>query len=331
MYLFRRAAQMLAVLALLSVVLFYVLHLMPGSAEELLITSNPTVTAEDVARLRSLRGLDAPIHARYRCWLGGRDDGTCAWWPGEGLLGGDLGYSRVHKVPVADVLRDRIGSTLWLTMPALLIAVLLALVLGVTAARHHRRWPDRVIGALSFGTLSFPVHWIGMLAIAVFAVRLGWLPAGGAEDPRGEGGRLAHLVLPVSILALFHLGRWTRHVRSAVLEILGSDLVRAARARGLSSRRIMTHHVLPNAAIPLVTVLAQSLPSLFSGALITESVFSYPGMGVLILESVVGDDHLVAMTAFMIFAALTLAASLLADVLYFAIDPRIRRPAEGAR
>lgn len=334
MYLVRRFAQIAAILAVLSVVLFYALHLMPGSAEELLITANPLVTAEDVARLRKLRGLDAPIHIRYRCWLAGADDQRCAWWPGPGILGGDLGYSRVHKIPVADVVADRVANTLWLTVPAFVIALLSSLLLGVIAARRRGQLADQVINAGAFTTLSLPVHWIGMLAIGVFAVGLRWLPAGGADDPHASSAaaRAAHLVMPVSVLALFYIGRWTRHVRAAMLDVLRSDLVRAARARGLSEWQVMTRHALPNAAIPLVTVIAQSLPSLFSGALVSETVFSYPGMGVLIFESVMGDDHLVAMTAFLIFAALTLLASLLADVLYFAIDPRIRRPSsEGGR
>ncbi len=165
-----------------------------------------------------------------------------------------------------------------------------------------------------------------MLVIGLVSVSLGWLPAGGVEDPLdpGLGSRLLHAIMPVAVLTFFYACHWARYTRSAVLEVLDADYVRAARAKGLSERVVLTRHVLRNALIPIVTIVTLSLPALFSGSLVIESVFSYPGMGRLIVQSVTAGDHLVAVTAFMIIAALTMAATFLADVVYWLIDPRMR-------
>lgn len=326
MYLARRLLQVIALLAVLSAVLFYTLHLMPGSAEDVLFAGDPSITEADLQRVRTLRGLDRPIHERYVCWLIGRTDGRCRYWPAGGFLSGDLGYSRVHKQRVSALVGGRLANTMRLMLPAFIIALLVSLSLGIVAARRPNGWLDRAIAAVSFAGLSLPIHWVGLVAILLFSVSLGWFPAGGVQDPHAPGfvSRVHHAALPVALLSLFYIGRWTRHVRSALLEVVNLDFIRAARAKGLSERTVFVRHALANAAIPIVTVVSQSIPSLFSGALVTERVFAYPGMGLLIFDSVVGDDYLAAMTVFMIFAALTSVASLIADVAYWMIDPRIR-------
>jgi peptide/nickel transport system permease protein len=331
MFLVRRLIQIAVLLAALSAGLFYLLHVMPGSPEDQLLAANPRLAENDLERIRAVRSLDRPIHARYICWLVGRTAGLCDAWPSEqGILGGDLGWSSVHKLPVREVLGARLTRTLAVTIPAFLIALMMSTTLGALAAIRRGRLLDRAVNLGAFLGLSVPSHWLAMMAILVFAVLLGWLPASGAVDigDEGLGSHVRHAILPVAILSTFYAARWTRYVRASMLEVLSADFVRTARAKGLTERRVVFGHALPNALFPLVTVVAQSIPGLFSGALIVERVFAYPGIGVLVFESVEANDHLVAIVVFMIYAALTMFAALLADALYFAIDPRIRR--EGA-
>ena len=324
--LWRRCVVGACLLAASSVVLFYLLHLMPGSPEELLLASNPNLTGETLDRIRRLRGLDRPIHEQYVCWLIGRDRGGCTAWPTEGLLFGDLGYSMVHHVPVRELLAERLLRTLTLMVPAFCSAALLAIVLGVYAALYSGTWLDRGVSGLVFVGLSLPAHWFAMMAILVFAVGLGWFPPSGVDDPRAPSlvARVHHAVLPVAVLCTYYVGRWTRHVRGAVREELKAPYLDAARMKGCSERAVVFRHALPNALLPFVTVVAQSTPVMFSGALIIERVFAYPGMGLLIFESVDQRDYLVAIVVLLIYAALTFVAALVADVLYAFLDPRVR-------
>lgn len=323
----RRLGVGAVLLGVLSVVLFYLLHLMPGSPAELLLASNPDLSGEDIDRIRKLRGLDRPIHEQYLCWLVGRGSGICdGAWPTDGILFGDLGYSTVHHRPVSELLFGRLGRTLVLMVPAFSIAVILSIVLGAYAAHHAGRGLDRIISGFVFVGLSLPVHWFAMVAILVFSVGLSWFPPSGVDDPvvPSFGARVHHAVLPVAVLCLYYVGRWTRHVRGAVREELRQPYLDAARMKGLSERSVIFRHALPNALLPFVTVVAQSMPVMFSGALVIEQVFSYPGMGLLIFESVDQRDYLVAIVVLLIYAALTFFAALVADLLYALLDPRVR-------
>jgi peptide/nickel transport system permease protein len=330
MYLLRRLLQTIVVLWLLSVGLFFLFHLMPGRAEDEILAQNPSLTAAEVERIRTLRGLDRPIAARYACWVIGRNSGGCDWWPSEGLVFGDLGWSSVHHLPVSRVIAERLPNTLRIMLPALLFGLLLAIPLGVTAARNKDRIADRAIAAFTFVGTAAPVHWVALLSILVFAVELGWLPTGGVNrigDP-SLGSMLRHLVLPVGVSAIFFAGRWARHLRSAMLEVLSQDFVDTARAKGISERAVVGRHALRNALLPLITEVTQALPPLFSGTLVIERIFSYPGIGLLIFESLEQDDHLVAVVVVLISAAVTMAAMLVADLAYYAADPRIRSSSE---
>lgn len=323
----RRLAFAAVLLLALSMGLFYLLHVLPGSPEEALLASNPDLRAEDIERIRTLRGLDRPIPERYFCWLFGQNAPSCAYWPSErGILGGDLGFSHVHKLPVAEVLAARLPRTMGLMIPAFAIALLAAIGLGAWSALRRGRPIDRLVSVLCFTGMSLPVHWISLMLILIFAVYLGLFPAGGVRSPLDDSfaDLLHHAVLPISVLSLGFAARWTRFVRASMLEVLNQDFVRTARAHGLSERQVLLRHVLPNALLPLVTVVAQSAPVLFSGALVVESVFSYPGMGVLILESIVEHDHLAAIVSCLIYAGCALFFALAADLAYAAIDPRIR-------
>ena len=219
-------------------------------------------------------------------------------------------------------LERRSGSRGATAVVGLGISVLLSVLLGLLAATRQR-WDRAVAWVVAVG-LAMPAHWLGLLVILVFAVGLGWLPSGGVRGFDG-GGRGAYLVLPVAVLSVYYVGRYTRYLRAALKEELGKPYLDTARAKGLSEAQVLLRHALPNALIPLLTVVAQSLPVLFSGALVVERVFAYPGMGLLIFESVEERDHLVAVTVFLIYAALTFVAAGVADVGYWLLDPRVRR------
>jgi peptide/nickel transport system permease protein len=327
MYLLKRLLQTIALLGLLSIGLFFLFHLMPGRAEDELLAQNPSLSTEELERIRGLFGLDRPIADRYACWWIGRRKTTCEWWPSRGLLAGDLGWSSVQHQPVATVVVERLPNTLRIMLPALLLGLLLAIPLGVTAATRKDRIADRVISLFTFVGTAAPVHWVALLFVLVFAVRLRWLPTGGVRaigDP-SLGSMLRHLVLPVTVAAIFFAGRWARHLRSAMLEVSAQEFVDTARAKGLSERRVVYGHVLRNALLPLITEVTQALPPLFSGTLVLERIFSYPGIGLLIFESVEQNDHLVAVVVVLISAAVTMGAMLVADGAYFLADPRTRR------
>lgn len=327
----RRALGLLVLLVLLSTGLFALLDAVPGRADVGLAADG--LSAADLDRLRSLEGRDRPLPVRYGCWLFGREGPGCGWWAGgHGLLRGDLGWSRVHRRPVAELVRERLAGSLRLLVPAFALALALALAGGVAAALHHRRLWDHLLGAASFAGLALPVHWLALLAVLLFSVKLGWLPASGVA-PVDDDSLLAaarHAVLPVAILALYYAGRWARHLRAALLETLAAPHVEAARARGLSEARVVAVHGLTNALLPLLTVVIHSLPVMVSGALIIERIFAYPGMGLLIFESVTHDDHGVAMVVFLVYAAATMLAALFADLLYTLADPRVRVGVGGA-
>ena len=322
----RRLLVGAGLLAVFSLILFYLLHLMPGSPEELLLASNPDLSGEALDRIRTLRGLHRPIHVQYLCWLLGREHGHCTGWPTDGLLFGDLGYSTVHHLPVRILLGGRVIRTLTLMVPAFVSAILVAVVLGVLSAVYSGCWLDRGVSGFVFVGLSVPVHWFALMAVLIFAVGLGWFPPSGVDDPRSPGffAQVHHAVLPTAVLCVYYVGRWTRHLRAAVREELKAPYLDAARMKGRSEVVVVFVHALPNALLPFVTIVTQSMPVMFSGALVIERVFAYPGMGLLIFESVKQRDYLVAIVVLLIYAALTLLAALLADVLYAVLDPRIR-------
>ncbi|WP_207455248.1 ABC transporter permease [Azospirillum sp. SYSU D00513] len=311
-FLASRLLQALAVLALMSFAITLLMGLMPGDPVDLMLAGNPRATPEDAARLRALHGLDQPLLTRYANWL-------------VAALGGDLGHSRLFSQPVMEVLLPRLGNTLLLLGLTLVLSVAIALPLGVYAARHPRSAADGAINLLCFAGISVPPFWLALLLILLFAVQLQWLPASGL-GPVGEEGwlaRLPHLVLPVLTLTLASVGGYTRYVRAAMLGELRQDYIRTARAKGLPERSVVWRHGLRNALIPIVTVVALEFGSLFSGALVIETMFAWPGMGKLIYDSIMGNDLNVALVALLLATLTTLAGNLAADVAYAALDPRI--------
>ncbi|MGQ9370991.1 ABC transporter permease [Azospirillum sp. ST 5-10] len=307
-----RLLQALVVLLAMSVLITVLIGLMPGDPVDLMIAANPNLGAESAARLRALHGLDRPLHERYLNWL-------------AAALRGDFGYSRLYARPVLEVLVPRLVNTLLLLGAAFALSVAVALPLGVFAARRAHRPADDAVNLFCFAGISLPPFWLALLLILLFAVGLGWLPASGMGPvgAAGWGERLPHFVLPVATLTLASLGGYTRYVRASMMVELRQDYVRTARAKGLGEGRTVWRHALRNALIPVVTVVALEFGALFSGALVTETMFAWPGMGKLIYDSIMGNDYNVALVALLLATATTLAANLAADLAYAALDPRI--------
>lgn len=316
-YILRRLLQTLIVIVLLSYFCFYLMTLMPGDPVELMIQSNPKITSEDVTRLRAMYGLDQPAYQRYWSWV-------------TTLASGDLGYSRTYRVPVSEILGPRLWNTFILSSCALILALLIAVPLGVLCALRPNSKFDYIANLFAFTGVSAPSFWLGMMLILVFAVNLRLLPAGQTYTIGQEFGwwenildRAYYLVLPVVTLAYLQIGVFLRFTRSSMLEAMRNDYVRTARAKGLASSSVIWGHGFRNALLPLITILALSISSVFSGATITETVFAYQGVGRLVYESIIGNDFNVAMVSFMISVTMVLIFNLVADILYGFADPRI--------
>jgi peptide/nickel transport system permease protein len=307
-YLVRRLIESLAVLLIMSAVVYLLIGLMPGDPIDLMISGNPDLTTADAARVRESYGLDKPLVERYLIWLGQ-------------AVQGDFGWSRNFGRPALEVLGWATVNTLWLMIPALALSLLLAVPLGLAAAARPGRIVDRGSSLLAVSSLSVPTFWLALLLIYLFAVELRWLPAGGMGD--GAGERLRSLLLPVLTLALGSVGVYLRFVRRAAGEALTQDFVRTARAKGVSRRRLLWGHVLQNAALPLVTLVGLSFGALFSGALVTEVIFRQLGMGRVLYDAVAGNDFNLALVGLLVATAATLLGNLLADLAYARLDPRI--------
>jgi len=310
-YIAQRLIESLVVLLVMSFVIYGLIGLMPGDPIDLMVSGNPDLTPEDAARLRELYGLDRPIWDRYLEWLGG-------------ALTGDFGYSRLHARPVLEVLLPRLGNTVLLMGASFLLALALALPAGLIAAVRPRGAIDSAINLFAFAGISLPPFWLAILLIILFAVTLGWLPAGGMP-PAGATpvDQLAYLALPLATLTLATVGGIIRFVRAATIEALRQDYVRTAWAKGLSERQVVLRHVLRNAMIPVATIVALNFGTLFSGALITETMFGFLGMGKMIYDAILGNDFNLALVGLLLATLTTLLANLMADLCYVWLDPRI--------
>ncbi len=310
-YIVDRVLQGIVVVVVMSFIIYSLIGLMPGDPVELMIGTNPNLTAEDATRLRRIYGIDRPLLERYAAWAGA-------------AIGGDLGYSRTFSRPVLDVLGPRLANTAALMTAAFALALMIGLPAGMLAATRPGSVLDGAINLASFVTISVPTFWLALMMIILFAVTLGVLPASGLPTgPAGFWEHVRHLILPVATLAIVEAGAYARFMRAAMMEALRHDYVRTARAKGASMTRTVLGHALRNAMIPVVTIMALSFGGLFSGALITEQMFGYPGMGKLIFDAVMGNDFNLALVALLFATVLTLVGNLLADLAYVALDPRI--------
>lgn len=313
-YIIRRLIQTAVVLVLLSFALRAIMDAMPGNLVDMMVTSRPGVKQEDVARLRKQFGLDDPLPVAYVKWVR------------MIVVDRDLGYSYAYKTPVGELLGARLPVTLKLMGISFLISLVIAIPLGIYIALRQYSVLDYAANFLAFAGISIPSFWLGLMMMYVFAVRLHWLPPDRMQTLGVDSwmDSLEHLVLPVSVLCVQEIATWVRYMRASMLEVIQEDYVRTARAKGLPELSVVGKHALRNALIPIITLIALSLPGVVSGAIITESIFSWPGMGQLLYKAVVNGDSPVAMVSFLLIAVITLLSNLLADILYSVADPRIR-------
>jgi peptide/nickel transport system permease protein len=317
-YALRRLLRSIPLLLGLSLVVFALIHAAPGGPLSVYL-ENPHVRPEDVERLKRSLGLDRPLHEQYLRWL-------------AAFVQGDWGYSYVDGRRALTRVMERVPATLELMAVAISLALFFASALALVGSMHRGRAADRATLLVSLGGISVPTFWLGLMLQLVFAVGLGWFPSAGRQSPLRTDllDRASHLVLPAVTLAVFYAASWTRYLRGSLVEAMEEPYLRAGEARGLSGWRMVLRHALPNALIPFVTVLAIDLALVFSGAVVTETVFAWPGMGSLLVESVHRRDYTVLMGLVMAGAALVLASSLATDILYGVLDPRVRVGGGGA-
>jgi len=312
-FILRRLVQALPLLFAISVASFAILKFTPGgplAAYE----GNPDFTEADRLRLEQAFGLDQPLPVQYVRWLGS-------------FLRLDWGYSFASHQPVLELIGERLPNTIYLMGTVFVVVLLLSIPIGIFTATKQYSFFDHVITGATFAFLSTPTFWLGLLLIIVFGLQLRWFPLGGMATTGADfdvADRARHLILPVLTLSLVQVGGHVRYLRASMLETIGQDYMRTARAKGLSERVLTLRHAFKNAAIPLVTIVALDLPELFVGALVTEQIFGWPGMGRLFWDAATRSDYPVLQGILAVSSALIVLSNLAADVLYGYLDPRIR-------
>jgi len=313
-YLLRRLLIAIPSLVGISIVLFTVLALAPGDPFGDMALS-PDIPPEVQATLRLKFGLDDPIPIRYMRWF-------------VAMLHGDWGYSFVSRIDVDRLIVERVPTTLLVIGSSQVLALMIALPVGIYAAARPYSVFDQIASAFAFIGFSLPTFFTGLLFILVFSINLHWLPFVYRTDIGGTGwtwwwGHISQAIMPVAVLGLFQGASWTRYVRSAVLDVIRLDYVTTARAKGLPERAVILKHVVRNALIPVVTLVALQMPAVFGGAIITEQIFRVPGIGSLLISSILANDTPVIMAVTFVFACLVIMFNLLADIIYGWLDPRI--------
>ncbi len=300
-YLAKRLIAALISLLGVTVIVFLLLHLLPGDPARLIAGMN--ATQDQVDRLRVQLGFDKPLGEQFVRYM-------------TQLAHGDLGTSARTFQPVAGDIMARLPSTIQLALLSILLASIIGVLAGIIAARFPNSWLDYVISSATLFGMSMPVYWLGLMLIIIFAVQLHWLPGGGKEGP-------ASIVLPAITLAAFSVALIARMTRSSMLEVLGQDYLRTARAKGLRENAVVYRHALKNAFIPVVTIIGLQLGMLLSGSVLTESVFGWPGIGLLLVDSIFARDYPVVQGIVLIFSTLFISLNILVDVTYAFLDPRI--------
>jgi len=318
-YFTRRVLQAIFTLIVISMILYGLISAVPGGFMSA-YTERSDFTPEDLARIRAKFGLDDPVPVRYFKWL-------------KNMLQGDMGNSLFTKRPALEEIADRLPNTLLLMGIMMVTTLLVAIPLGILSAVKQYTWFDHISTTIAFAGQSLPVFWFGLLLIIIFAVTLRGadgrplLPGSGMYalgEPFSLMDRIKHLILPVSMLTFVSAAGYMRYLRSSMLDVIHEDYVRTARAKGLSERLVIYKHALRNAIIPLVTLVALDLPSLFGGALFTETIFAWPGIGRLYFTAALKTDYPLVMAVLMIESALIIGSNLLVDLIYAVLDPRIR-------
>lgn len=351
-YLIRRSLQMAVVLLMSSVAIYGLLNLAPGGPlSNLKLISDPKAkfSEKDMANMERMLGLDKPLQIRYVAWLTG-DDWLGALnpaWQGDnrGIIRGDFGKSWTKHRPVIEMMKERLPNTIFLLLTATVLSMIVAVPAGIFSAVRQYSRLDYVLTFFTFVGIAIPAFWFGLMLIILLGDKikdfgLPTFPTGGTQELRpprpgtvvhmlgiAQGtlpDRFVHIILPTIVLSLLYMAGWTRFVRSSMLEVLRQDYVRTARAKGLTERLVIVKHALRNALIPLVTIVTFEIPAIFGGAILTETVFSYPGMGRLYIEALRGQDWPVLQSYLIILAVLVVFATLASDILYTVVDPRIR-------
>jgi peptide/nickel transport system permease protein len=315
----RRALQALPLLLLISLLVFLLIHAAPGGPLAIYL-SNPNVRPEDIERLRRALGLDRPLWQQYWSWL-------------AAFAQGDWGFSFSDGRPVAVRVLERIPATLELVGASIMVALLLTLPIGICAAVRRGGWFDRATTTVAVAGISLPAFWFGLLLQIVFAIGLGWLPSSGRTTPGwpgavdGFGGtlidHLQHLLLPATVLAVVQAAAWSRYLRGSMIETLAQPFVLAARARGIPDRLVIVRHALRNAIGPVLAVVMVDAALLVSGAVVTESVFAWPGLGSLFTEALARRDYTVLMALLMLTSAAIVVFNVIADAIHAMVDPRV--------
>ena len=309
----RRLLTLVLTLLVVSGVVFAVMNVLPG--DPALVVLGMDSTPEAQAALRSRFGLDAPVWERYLDWI-------------AGALRGDFGESYTFAVPVSELIAERLPVTLPLALFATLLTVVAALALGLTAAMNHGRAGDWAVMTLSQFGVAVPAFWLAILLVLLFAVTLRWLPPGGFPGWQDPVAALRALILPTVALALVQSAILARVTRSSILEVMRLDYARTARAKGLSRRRVLFRHVLPNALIPIVTIVGLQFANLVTGTIVIENVFYLPGLGRLIFQAITNRDLFTVQALVLFFAVVVVLANFVVDVIYILADPRLRKAAE---
>ena len=316
-FLLRRLAIAVPVIIGILILAFCFVHLLPGSPMQMLIPPSDLTgpdSAKFIANMQSQLGLNKPLPIQWFDWMGQ-------------LFQGNLGYSYEQQVPVTTLIGQRIGGTILLSLTALLLALVIAIPLGVAAALRQRSWFDYIAVGVSMLAISIPVFFLGLMAIYVFSLRLGWFPPGG-KNTLGDAASLAdtirHLAMPACVLAAVLLGPYVRYVRQNMLEVMRMDYIRTAVAKGVPRMQVIFGHALRNALVPLTTVLAVQIPALLAGTLVIETVFGWPGLGQLVYNAISNRDYPIILAVVMLSAALVIVFTVVADIVAAVLDPRIR-------
>ena len=316
-YIFRRLLQAIPIVLAIIVLNFFLLNMAEGDAVDVLAGEAGSATPEYMAELRAKFGLDQPLPVQLLVYL-------------KNILSLDLGYSFRHDMPVSVLIVDRFWPTLLLMVSTIIMAVLFGILLGLLAAINLNTWKDAVISVFALITYATPLFWVGLMMIVIFSINLRWFPTSGMENIAAfyEGfdrfvDIAQHLVLPTITLSLFYLALYTRLMRASMLEQYGQDYVVTARAKGLPERRITFGHVLRNALLPVVTMAGVQVGALIGGSVIVESVFAWPGLGMLAFESLFARDLNLLLGIFLISSVLVVVVNLIVDIIYCFLDPRI--------
>jgi peptide/nickel transport system permease protein len=310
-YIARRLIQVAPVIILVSIIVFIMIRLIPGDPALVLLGTD--VTPQQMSAERARMGLDQPVYVQYIIWAGN-------------MIRGDLGNSFINSYPVSQLILKKLPATVQLSVAALLVATLLSFPLGILSALNNGKWPDRLITLYNSLAMGIPSFWLGILLILVFALQLKWLPPSGYADileSPTEG--IKYIIMPAVTLGVFISAVWARFIKSSILETIHQDYVRTARSKGLPQNVVITRHVLRNAMIPVITVLGLNFGSLLGGAVITESIFDWPGVGRLLVQSLLTRDYSIVQALILMAVLVYLMVNLVTDLLYGVVDPRISR------